>query len=76
MTIEQVRKVQHATPFVPDTVYLADGRSHRIPHRDFLAFSPSGRTVIVSNPDDTFDIIDLLLVTDLKVHATASVDGS
>jgi hypothetical protein len=72
MTIEQMRRVHQATPFRPFTIYLADGRSHTVPHREFLSFSQSGRTVIVSTPDDSFDIIDLLLVTDLKVHAPAS----
>jgi hypothetical protein len=36
-------------------------------HRDFLASSPSGRTIIVYQPDDSFNVIDLLLVTDLEV---------
>jgi hypothetical protein len=32
--------------------------------------APSGRTIIVVQPDDTMNIIDLLLVTDveLKLH--------
>ena len=31
--------------------------------------SPSGRTMIVYQPDDSFNIVDLLLVTDLEVDA-------
>jgi hypothetical protein len=38
-------------------------------HRDFMATAPSGRTLIVYQPDDSHNIIDLLLVTDLEVPA-------
>ena len=69
MTIEQLRNVHQATPFRPFTIYLADGREFLVPHREFLSHSPSGRTVIVFDSHDSFDVIDLLLVTDLNVHA-------
>jgi hypothetical protein len=72
MTIEQLRAVHQATPFQPFTIYLADGREIRVPHREFLSQSPSGRTIIVHHQDDTFSIIDLLLVTELKVHNGAA----
>jgi len=75
MTIEQLRNVHRAKPFVPFTIYLADGRSHGVPHPECMMFSHSGRTVVVASPDDTFDILDLLLVTDLKVHAPASAQS-
>jgi hypothetical protein len=31
-------------------------------HPDFLARSPAGRTIIVYRQDETFEVIDLLLV--------------
>jgi hypothetical protein len=31
---------------------------------------PSGRTIFVAQPDDSVNIIDLLLVTDLELKAT------
>ena len=69
MTIEQVRRSYNAQPFRPFTMHMADGRAIRVEHREFLAMSPTGRTVIVYQPDDSFDVVDLLLVTDLKVKA-------
>ena len=75
MTIQELRKVHQATPFRPFTIYLADGREFLIPHRDFLSQSPVGRTVIVYNADGSFDILDLLLVTDLKVSPPPSGQG-
>jgi hypothetical protein len=69
MTVEQLRKTHQATPFRPFTIHLADGRSFFVAHREFLSQSPSGRTVIVYGADDSFDIIDLLLVTSLEVQS-------
>ncbi len=68
MTIEQLRAVHQANPFRPFTVHLADGRHLDVPHREFLSHSPSGRTIIVYHHDDSFSIVDLLLVTELEVH--------
>ncbi len=68
MTIEQVKQVYNAAPFKPFIVHLADGRQVSVRHREFMAFSPSGRTIIVYQADDVFNIIDLLLVTDLEVR--------
>ena len=67
MTIEQMRQVWKSEPFQPFTIHLADRRQVRVSLREFLAMSPSGRTVIVYQPDDSFNIIDLLLVTDLAI---------
>jgi hypothetical protein len=68
MTIEQLRAIHQVTPFRPFTIHLADGRLIDVPHREFPSHLPSGRTRIVYHQDDTFSIIDLLLVTELKVH--------
>jgi hypothetical protein len=77
MTIEELRKVHQASPFRPFTIYLADQRSFFIPHRDFLSHSPgTGRTVIVYDNNGSFDILDLLLVTDIKLHAPAPAEGA
>lgn len=67
MTIDQVRNLYEAQPFQPFTIHLADGREIPVQHREFMASAPSGRTVIVYERDDSFHIIDLLLVTDLEV---------
>ncbi len=66
MTIEQLRAAYQAQPFRPFVIHLADGRAIPVEHREFIMTVPSGRTVIVAQPDDTFNIVDLLLVTDLE----------
>jgi hypothetical protein len=70
MTVEQLRILHQARPFRPFTIRMADGSSHHVPHSEFLSQSPSGRTIIVHRPDDTYSVVDLLLVTEL------TVDGS
>jgi hypothetical protein len=67
MTTEQLRNLLKVEPFQPFTIHLADGRKIPVGHPELLAASPSGRTVIVYQPDDSFNIVDLLLVTDLEV---------
>lgn len=69
MTIDQIRRLYEAQPFRPFTLHLADGREIPVVHREFMASAPSGRTVIVYQPDDSFNIVDLLLVTDLEVKS-------
>jgi hypothetical protein len=74
MTIEQLRNVYNAQPFRPFIIHLADGRQIPVRHRDFMMTVPSGRTIVVCQPDDTLNIVDLLLVTDLELEPAAA-DG-
>jgi hypothetical protein len=67
MTVEQLRSAYNAQPFRPFVLHLADGRSIPVRHREFIMTVPSGRTVVICQPDDTLNIIDLLLVTDLEI---------
>jgi hypothetical protein len=67
MTIERVREFYNAQPFRPFVIHLADRRDIAVHHPDFLAAAPSGRTIVVYQPDDTMNVIDLLLVTDLEI---------
>ena len=68
MTISEFKNILGAQPFRAFTINLADGHSIPVKHREFVLPSPSGRTVIVYQPDDSFDIIDKLLVTSLSVN--------
>ena len=68
MTIERIRELLGLRPFQPFVMHLADGREIAVQHQEFVAMSPSGRTVVVYQPDDSMSIVDLLLVTDLEVR--------
>jgi len=67
MIIEKVRDFYNAQPFHPFVMHLADGRQIPVQHPEFIATAPSGRTVTVYQPDDTLNVVDLLLVTDLEM---------
>ncbi len=67
MTAEQFRATLHLQPFRPFAIRMADGRSFQVSHPDFVAQSPSGRTVIVFQPDESYSVLDLLLMTELLV---------
>ena len=72
MTVEQLRNLYTARPFLPFLIHMADGRHLAVQHSEFLAFSPSGRTIVVYLPDESFHVVDLLLETDLEVNTTAT----
>lgn len=72
MTIEQIQQAYDAEPFRPFVIHLADGRQIPVQHREFLASAPSGRTIIVYQQNDAFNVIDVLLVTDLEVQANGT----
>jgi hypothetical protein len=75
MTIEQLRSAHQARPFQPFTMFIADGRKLHVPHQEFLSSHPKGRTLIVYHEDGSFSIVDLLLVTELEIHAGKSPPG-
>jgi len=74
MTIQQLREVHQARPFRPFALYVADGRRLEVTHNEFLSHSASGRTIVLHGADETFNIIDRLLVTSIEVRDGASVE--
>jgi hypothetical protein len=72
MTIEQIKKLYNAQPFQPFVIHLAGGREVPVLHRDFIMAVPSGRILVVALPDDTVDIIDLLLISDVVIQAKSN----
>ncbi len=67
MTIEHLISFQRAQPFQPYRLHLADGRELDVKHAEFLARSPAGRTIVMHKADETFEVVDLLLVVSLEV---------
>lgn len=69
MTTEQFRATLNQSPFQPFTIRMANARSFDVVHRDFVALSPSGRTVIVFASDESYGVLDQPLMSELEVHA-------
>jgi len=72
MTIQDIRRLYDSRPFHPFTIHMADGRKIRVPHPEFMATAPAARTVVVYHPDGSFEIVDLLLVTALRVSSNGA----
>jgi hypothetical protein len=68
MTTEQFQATLHQHPFQPFVIRMADGRAFEVRHRDFVARSPSGRTVIVYHDNENYSVLDLLLMSELEVQ--------
>jgi hypothetical protein len=67
MTSERIKELHDARPFKPFAIRMADGRSVRVRHPEFLSRSPSGRTIQVFESDERAHYIDVLLVTEREV---------
>jgi hypothetical protein len=72
MTIEHLRQAHLRRPFQPFDINLSDGRSLPVEHPEFLSQSPTGRTVSVGLADGSHEIVDLLLVTSLRLRANGA----
>ncbi len=75
MTLDRLRELYQAKPFQPFAIHLADGRNVTVKSPEFMSFSPTGRTIVVHEPDDSMRMIDLLLVTELVVPPNGKSGG-
>jgi hypothetical protein len=64
MTAEAIRTELRANR--PFRLRTADGKVVDVPHPDFATLSPSGRTLIVFNKDDSYEVLDVLLVAAIE----------
>ena len=67
MTVGQLHAIQHARPFRPYRIHMANRRSLDVLHPDFVACAPKGRSATAYKPDETFEVIDLLFVAGFEV---------
>jgi DNA-binding beta-propeller fold protein YncE len=70
-----IRKLMHASPFVPFTIHTADGGQLRVPTVDHVAISPAGGRVIVFADDDTHDVVSGLLISRVTVDRQPTPRG-
>lgn len=67
MTSEQLKATLRQQPFQPFTIRMVDGRAFHVPHPEWVIVSPSGRTAILFEQDDSHSVLDLMLMNELKV---------
>ena len=71
-----MRNQLHAQPFRPFVIRLADGRAIPVHHPDFVAIAPSGRIMTVYQPDDSSNVVDVMLVIDLELRPNGEAQQS
>ena len=69
MTNESIRSAVRAEPFRPFAIRLADGRAFAVRHPEFVFSPPSSSVIVVFEPDDSYDMIDVRLVTSLDFES-------
>ncbi len=67
MTSAELKSTIGQQPFRPFTIRMVDGRSFTVTHPDFVMVSPTGRTAIIFEPDDSYSVVDLMLMNELDV---------
>lgn len=73
MTIERLRTAYRATPFRPFTISLADGRKFKVNSPEFILVPPAAqRTFVVVEDEESYSIIDLLMVTSIDYGGPTS----
>jgi hypothetical protein len=66
MTSAFVTRFCEQRPFVPFTMYLADGRAHEIPHSDFIAAGEHAATVRLHHASGEVEVIDADLIVSFR----------
>lgn len=72
MTLQQVRNAMDSgRPFV---IMMADGKSYRVPHRDYIMVIPKGSAVVVHD-EEVATVLPLLTMTGIsyETESTARV---
>ena len=72
MTATELRKLWHATPFVPFNIILAGSEKLPVPHPDFFALSPKGRIAHIWREDDDYTVVDVMLITAVETTRNGS----
>ena len=69
MTADDIRTALHSNK--PFKVRTAVGKVIKVPHQDFAALSPDGRTLIVMS-EKTWEVLDVYLISAIEMKASPS----
>ena len=76
MSADELKRLLHAVPFRPFTVYLPSDKAFRIPHSDFASLAPNGRTMVVwQHESAAMDILDVPLITRVEVASERAAES-
>jgi hypothetical protein len=74
MDLNGIREAIRRQPFQPFTIRLADGRSMPVSHPEYIAVGT--RLAIVVAPDDSWSVVEPLLIVSLDYPTPEMKDGS
>lgn len=69
---DELRRAITANPFEPFYIRTADGRRIPVRNRDFILITPSNRHAYVFQPDDSRDVLDIVLILGLEYGPPSS----
>ncbi len=72
MSINQLKSLLEAVPFVPFSVILPNGEKLRVPHSDFAWIHPGGRSIVIAGKGDVMRIVNWQMVTSIETKASVS----
>lgn len=70
MNLDELRNFRDANPFQPFEIILVDGRTFKVPHRDFILIPPGRQTwVYVAHPKSgVVDHINTLIISSIRPY--------
>ena len=69
--IEDLRKLIRATPFMPFTLQMTDGRAFRVPHPDHIFVYPSG-LIGVEDDEGVVNLLPSIHLSGIEPRSPAS----
>jgi hypothetical protein len=76
MKVSGVQESLRERPFRPFDINLPEGRTVHVFHPDFALLSPDGRTLLAYERDNSFHMIDVALITNIRVGPASAANVS
>ncbi len=72
---ERIRELLRTVPFQPFVIYMAEGRTFRVNHPDFVLAPPTNQSwvIVAEENSDRLHQLSALLMTGVEYAADASV---
>lgn len=71
MNTKSLQKTLKEKPFQPFRLHLADGEKIFVGHPEYMVIAPAERTVVVWERDESYHVIDILMITQLAFPGKA-----
>lgn len=75
MNAQFIKDAVDIRPFRQFVLRTGDGREYLVKSPEMLMIIPGGRTIIVSQDEDSFDVIDTILISSLHYKPGSSEKG-